>query len=244
MALPPYKIGELTLTCFHADATITFKDVRPDKILSLEVGPSITFNEQTDDIHVFSYRNAGATEIKRSETFTEEHERTEQMDILSELQTAIKGKISGGYAGISAELETQLSAKLGINHSEKTVHKTTDTTDMDFVIPPWTDFVLSQKHSVSDIKQSVKVTCSLDASVELNGGWVKSFDSLKEMQLYMKGGGGGNESTPMLDDFVATRKFEPFTLPETDRQFIIEKERISRNVSTGKIERTDTPIAH
>lgn len=242
--LPKYRVNQNDITCYCGDGLIIFKDVRPDKIISLEVSPSVTFNEHTDDIHVFSYRNAGSTEIKRNESFTEEHERTEQMDIMSEIQTAIKGKISGSYAGFSAELETQLSAKLGINHSDKTVEKKTEKIDMDIVIPAWTDFLLSQEHSVSDIKQSVKIECSLDASVELNGGWIKTFISLRELELYMKGGGGGNEAVSVLDNFVNTRKFEMFSLPTEDQRFFIEKDRISRNVSTGKIERTDTPIKH
>ena len=175
--------------------------------------------------------------------WTEEDERTEQMDILSEIQTAIKGKISGSYAGFSAELETQLSAKLGINHSEKNVRKTTKTDEEDFDIPAWTDFALTQEHSVSDIKQSVNIVCSLDANVQIDGGWKKTFDTLKEMELYLKGGGGGKNTTE-LDDFVATRAFEMFSLPTADQQFVIEKERISRNVSTGKVTRTDTPIEH
>ena len=242
--LPRYKMGEIALVCFCGDGTISFKDVRPDRILSLDVGPTVTFNEQVDEIHLYRYRNAGATEIKKHKVFTEEEERTEQLDILTEIQTAIKSKVSGSYAGFSAELEAQLSAKLGVNHSEKNVHKTTKTDEEDFDIPAWTDFALTQEHSVSDIKQSVKVTCSLDASVELDGGWTKSFDSLRELELYLKGGGGGNESVPVLDDFANTRKFERFGLPEKDSQFTVEKERISRNVSTGEITRTDTPIEH
>ena len=63
------------------------------------------------------------------------------------------------------------------------------------------------------------------------------------MELYFKGGGGGKNATE-LDDFVATRAFEMFSLPTSDQQFIIKKERISRNVSTGEIMRTDTPIEH
>lgn len=242
--LPKYRMGEISLVCFCGDGEIRFKDVRPNRILSIDVGPTVTFNEQVDDIHLYRYRNAGATEIKKHKVFTEEEERTEQLDILTEIQTAIKSKVSGSYAGFSAELEAQLSAKLGINHSEKTVHKTARTDEEDFDIPAWTDFALTQEHSVSDAKQSVKVVCSLDASVQLNGGWQKSFDSLGELELYLKGGGGGNESLPILDDVVATRKFERFSLPEKDNQFRIEKERISRNVSTGEITRTDTPIEH
>ena len=241
--LPKYKIGEIGLHCYCGDGTISFGNVRPDRIISLEVGPTVTFNEQTDDIHFYRYQNAGATAVKKHKVWTQEDERTEQMDILSEIQTAIKGKISGSYAGFSAELETQLSAKLGINHSEKNVHKTTKTDEEDFDIPAWTDFALTQEHSVSDIKQSVKVVCSLDANVQIDGGWKKYFDTLKEMELYLKGGGGGKNATE-LDDFVATRAFEMFSLPTMDQQFVIEKERISRNVSTGTVTRTDTPIKH
>ena len=174
--------------------------------------------------------------------WTEEHERTEQLDILTEIQTAIKSKVSGSYAGFSAELEAQLSAKLGINHSEKNVHiRRTKTDEEDFDIPAWTDFSLTQKHSVSDIKESVKVVCSLDANVQIDGGWEQVFDTFHEMELYFKGGGGGKNTT-VLDDFVATRAFEMFSLPTADQQFVIEKERISRNVSTGEITRKDVPI--
>ena len=241
--LPKYKMGEISLVCFCGDGTISFKDVRPNRILSIDVGPTVTFNEQVDDIHVYRYENAGETEVKKHKVYTEEDERTEQMDILSEIQMAVKGKISGSYAGFSAELETQLSAKLGINHSEKNVHKRTQTDEEDFDIPAWTDFALTQEHSVSDVKQSVKIRCSLDASVCLDGGWKKEFDTLQEMELYLKGGGGGKNAT-VLDDFVGTRVFEMFVLPTSDQQFVIEKERISRNVSTGKVIRTDTPITH
>ena len=67
----------------------------------------------------------------------------------------------------------------------------------------------------------------------------------------MRGGGGGKGLSEELDKFVATRKFEnfnlhskPFAAPSMDRIILVEQERISRNVSTNKIERTETAINH
>ena len=50
--LPKYKIDSIGLHCFCGDGVIRFGNVRPDRIISLEVGPTITFNEQIDDIHI------------------------------------------------------------------------------------------------------------------------------------------------------------------------------------------------
>lgn len=243
-ALPKYTITDDSLICHFADASIVFKNVRPNKIISLEVGPSVTFNEQTDEIILYHYANASDDSPKRTKTFSSQEERTEQNDILAELQSSIRGKIAGSYGTFSGELETQLQMKLGVNHSEKTVDTKATSETLEMVFPAWTDVKITQEHSVSDIKRSVKLIATLDADIEINGGWFKSFNSLKEMELYMKGGGGGNEHLKILDDFVNTRKFEKFCLPDKDYQFVIEEEKVSRSVVTSSVERTDTPIKH
>ena len=247
---PKYDITDNQLVVHTGAGKIAFADIRPHKVISLEIGDTVEFNKQVEDIHLDTYTNDSSEPMNREETFREEHERTEQLDILSEVQAAIKEKVGASYAGFNAEVEMQLSAKLGVNHSNKVVNKDERTTKQSITIPPYTETEYTQEHSISDISQSVKMTCELNSKVIIDGVWyTKIFESFDNLTLYMRGGGGSFGNCPQLDAFVLTRKFEAFDLDaevwglsNKRRIFTIEKERISRNVRTGKIVRKDTNI--
>lgn len=249
--LPRYDIGDIILKCYTGSGVISFYDVRPSKIISLEISEPAEFNTEQEKHIIDVFRNATSEPFSKEETYTEESSRTEKNDIMAELSTSIKSKVGGSYAGFNAELEASLSAKLGVNHSETVEHKDSDVVKTKIDVPAWTSISVEQDHEISDTSQHVSLKCEIDASVQINGGWKKRFDSLSELELYMRGGGGGKGLAQELDKFVQTRKFEhfdlhskPFSMPSMDRVVLIEQERISRNVSTGKIELTETAINH
>lgn len=248
---PKYDITDDALIVLVGCGQISFRSVRPSKIISLEVGDSVEFNSQIEDIHLDTYTNDSAESFDYDETWTEEHSHTQQTDILAEIQASIKEKLGASYAGFSGEVETQLSAKLGANHSDNVKDSKGNSKRLSLKIPPYTETSFSQEHSISDVSQSIKMVCEIDASVCIDGKhYIKHFPSFESLTLYMRGGGGYQNYQP-LDDFVKTRKFEKFDLdseqwsiPNGRRIFTIEKQRISRNVRTGKIIRKDTEIKH
>ena len=249
--LPRYEIQDDSIICYTGSGKIVFTEIRPHKIDSLHISEPVEFNTQRESYVLDTYRNAGSTPIDEEESYTEEHSHTIKTDVMAELSTSLRTKIGGSYAGFSAELEASLSAKLGVNHSEEEVNKHGDTKKFSFTIPPWTSVSISQEHDITDISETITLKCQLDAGVRLYGGFFKYFNSLYELTTYMRGGGdsGTGDKSEELDKFVATRKFEHFDLDKTyfaqqdpRRLITIEQERISRNVKTGKIERTETHI--
>lgn len=241
---PPYKVTEDELILMYGDAVVAFKDVVPSKILSIEVDPPVTLREDVKSVELESYNNDGSTQIEREYTHTEEHTVTETVNIAAEISTAIRAKIGGSYAGFSAELETQISAKLGVTHNTQEQYKTTNVEKIDVVIPAWTNVALLQKESISDIKQTVCVSCEMDAAVRINGGWEKRFDSIHQLLLYLQGGGGGTGDAPQLDEFCSTRAFQNMTLPFENLQFRVSKGRLYKDVKTGELNRSETEIPH
>lgn len=251
ISLPRYKFSGDTLICYTGSGEIRFKDVRPHKVIALDITEPVEFNTQREDYVLDTYRNAKSTPFSEEETYTEEHIHTVKTDIMAALETAIKSKVGASYAGFSGELESSLTAKLGVNHSDEQVDKHGATQKMTIDVAPWTSVSVSQEHDITDVSEIVSLVCQLDAGVSIHGGWDKYFDSLYELTIYMRGGGTGGTSD--LDGFVATRKFEHFDLdsecyamkPIDPRRYVnIEEERISRNVKTGKIVMTETPIKH
>ena len=176
--LPRYEIGDIDLKCYTGSGVISFHEVRPSKIISLEVSEPVEFNTQVDKHTLDVFRNAGSTPFSRDESYTAESSRTEKNDIMAELSTSIKSKVGGSYAGFNAELEASLSAKLGVNHSETVEHKDSKTVNMKIDVPAWTSVSLEQDHEISDTSQHVSLKCEIDASIIINGGWKKSFESL------------------------------------------------------------------
>lgn len=222
------------------DPCIAFSEIAPSKILSLEVDPPVVLRESVESVALDTWNNAGSTPLEETERWSKEHTVTESLNIASELMMGIRGKIAGEYAGIKAELETQLTAKLGITHNEEEQTKTVDAHEQKITIPPWKSVSLTQKKSISDFKQTVRIKCLLDANIRINGGWEKSFESLASFGLYMKGGGGGSGEVPELDALANQRKFQGFNLPELS--FELEKERIYKDVKTGTVDRTEVDI--
>ena len=94
----------------------------------------------------------------------------------------------------------------------------------------------------------VHMQCLVDASVILvsegdEPRWAKHFDSLRELEIYLRGGGGGfGSNTDALDKVMNTRQFQDFAIEKEHLTLFIGTERISRNVKTGEITRKDIPI--
>ena len=172
----------------------------------------------------------------------------ESLDILAEIATKLRAKVSGGYASIQAEVEAEVSAKLGITKKSESETKSITKETLSFVIPKWTETKLVKTTSISDMRQSIEMKALLDASVIIVSwdDWAKTFDSLHGLELYLRGGGGGtDDSADNLNRFMLTRAFEDFSLDaEDDLTVAIETDRIARNTVTGGSERVDTRIKH
>lgn len=202
----------------------------------------ITLNEQVKSVELRTWNNAGSTPIDDEQHTSEKHTRTETLNIAAEIATAIKGKVSGSYAGFSAELETQINAKLGVTHNTQEQTETLSEETLKVVIPAWKSVSLMQKQSISDVKQRVSVMCELTAEVRINGGWEKTLPSLESLQLYFTGGGGGTGNADALDAKVATRLYRAFELPFNKVQLNVVKDRLYKDVRTGEINRTEIAI--
>ena len=220
---------------------IAFGEPYPSKILSLEIGEPEVIREQIINVVLQSWHNSSAEPFPYTRKIVEEIIRKETVNIVAELMTQIRGKVAGEYAGIKAELETQLSAKLGMTHTTEEQHTINKTTTMDDSVPPWISRSLTQKKSVSDFRQVIKMTCQLEASIRIDHGCQKSWESLRSFKLWSKGGGGGVGSTPM-DKIAMERRFTNLQIP--DMFFQTETERFYKDVETSDITRTDLSIAH
>ena len=236
-----YRFSDTELIFQYGDAVIGFSDIAPDKIHSLQIDAPVKVREQIQSVTLDTWRNAGDTEPEETERWSKKRIITEQLDIISEIQASIREKVGAEYSGFKAELEAQITAKLGINHSTQTQEETVYEMNRKIVIPPWTSVSLTQTHSISDFKQTIRTNCRLGAKLRLNsGGWEKTFDSMHEFEFYMKGGGGGRGNTPDLDKFVNARKIQNLDMP--DFEFTTERDRLYTDVQTSEVTRTDTPI--
>ena len=248
--LPAYEIGE-TLKCFCPGtvATIVYSDIQPIKILSIDVDAPIKFNEHETDVSLNTWHNDSSEPLPKKLKEIEEEVITESKDILTEISSAIRAKVGGKSPVFEASLEAEISAKLGFNlktQRQHTVHKEEET---DIVVPKWTSTSVTQRQSIADVKQIIRMNCLIDAKVSLvsngpdNYPWAKHFDSLRELQGYLRGGGGGrDENADAINRFVNGRLFKDFAVPMAELELEIEQERISRNVRTGEVTRKDTPI--
>ena len=247
--LPAYEISDkLKCFCTSEHATILFGDIQPIRIISIEVNPPIRFNEHETSVSLKTWNNAGSTPLPQSWKTEEEEKVTEARDILTEISTAIRAKVGGKSPVFEASLEAELSAKLGINLKRQEERRLLKSDNMDLEVPAWTSTSLTQRQSIADVRQRITMLCQVDASVSLisqgsEPRWAKHFNSLRELEIYLRGGGGGgDENADAINRVVNTRQFQDFAIDKSNLELEIENERISRNVKTGEITRTDTPI--
>lgn len=247
--LPAYQIGDtLKCLCTSEQSVIIFSDIQPVDIVSIEIGAPIRFNEHETSVSLKTWNNAGSTPLPQTWKVEEEEKVTEARDILTEISTSLKAKIGGGTPTFQASLEAELSAKLGINLKRQEEHRLLKEETMNLTVPEWTSTSLTQRQSIADVRQTIKMLCRVDASVSfINDGpdwhWAKHFHSLHEMETYLRGGGGGSdENADALNRVVNTRQFESFRVEQQHLELEIVQERISRNVKTGEITRKDTKI--
>lgn len=235
-----YEITDDSLIChfydLHGDfpASVTFSNIAPSKILSLEVEAPIKIREKEEHVELKQWDNGTSSPISYTYEVSESETITETLDIAAEIEASIKGKISAEYAGIKGEVETQLRSKLGVRHSETKEHTITNHETIDITVSPKKSVSLTQKHSISDFKQKVIVECLLDARIRIDGGkWFEEFNNANEFLLYMQGGGGGKGNATELDKFVNTRAFQgKLALPQSS--FRIEENHQYQNVKTGE----------
>ena len=240
--LAPYQIVGDELVVQTGDGVVAFSGVYPSKILAMDVDAPIKTRESNDSVELNSWMNSGSTPIEYTEKYTVEHTITDTLNIASEIASSIKASVGAEYMGIKASVEAQLSAKLGITHDKQDQQKSVSEKSISVEVPAWTSTSLVQKQSTSDFRQTIRLRCELDAAIRLEGGWTKRFGSIQEMQTYMRGGGGGSGDASLLDTFVNTRKFEKFDMPLPE--MLIEQIREYKDVKTGEVDRTDTPINH
>ena len=249
--LPAYEIADkLKCFCTSEHAIIEFWDIQPIDIIAIEVGTPIRFNEHETNVSLKTWNNAGSTPLPQSWKAETEEKITEARDILTEISTSLKAKIGGGTPTFQASLEAELSAKLGINLKRQEERRVLNTENMDLEVPAWTSTSLTQRQSIADVRQTIKMTCLVDAAVSFisqgeGGNWSKTFVSLHEMETYMRGGGGGqDQNADTLNRIVNTRQFQDFQIDRSHLELTITQERISRNVKTGEIDRKDTKIVN
>ena len=242
--LPSYQVTEdalvITFPNDVGDARIIFRNIAPDRISSMKIYPAVKTNERVLSVEIGSWENGSSEELKESSSWKEQHTRSENNSISDELTAGIQGKIAGSYAGFSAELQTNLQNKLSISHNtgEQTVDE--KTISEEFVIGPWKSLTVTKKETISDFRQKVQVECTVETSIELDAGFNKSFKSLHEFQLYIKGGGGGSGNAPELDKFFTEHRANNFQLDSPS--FTIERERDYTDTKTTSVERTEVDI--
>lgn len=250
--MPTYVFSDehgLVCRCGNDHSEIIFKNIVPSKILDMEIGQPVTFNEQETGVELDKWRNAGSTPMCVNYTESKKKTVTESLNIAAEIATEIRSKVSGGNpATIQAEVEAKISMKLGIKYGKETKTEQADGQKIDLAIPPWTYTTLTQKHGVSDVRQRITTHCELEAEVLINsrGHWCRSFPSIRSLQLYLNGGGGGTDPGGQMwvaDQYFVRRNHSDFEFDTSSLNLTITNDRIYRNVATGDIIRVDSPIA-
>ena len=240
----PYHLTDTELVMVYSggsqDAEIAFSSIAPTKILSLEVDEPIKLRESVKSVNLDTWTNAGSTSFFETLKWTEQHTRTEQLDIASSIEASVSAKVGAEYAGFKAELQSTLTAKLGINHNTQATDTMIDEHERKFEVPAWKRVSVVQKKSVSDFHQMIRTRCELSGAVRITAGnlWEKRFDSIRELNLYLIGGGGGSGDVPELDQFVNQRKLpSSYKLPTLE--FTIETDRVYKDVETGEVTRSE-----
>ena len=244
LLMPEYNVTDDELVCYFDECEVAFFNILPSKILSVHVEPPIPLREDVKDITLKSWNNAGSTPLHFEQEVLEESTTTESLNIAAEISTAIRSKVGGSAAGFSAEVEAQVSAKLGITHNKQTQVHHSNKEKIDVEVPPYKSVSLTQKESINDFRQRVGLKFELDASVRMKNvglvGWEKRIDGLRQLELYFRGGGGGSgDNTKDLDDFFSQRSFKYFELPYGHLVFTESKDRLYRNAKTSEVNRTE-----
>ena len=248
MQLPKYEMTADALVCKFASysgptlATISYKNIHPSKISDLQVTEPELIDEDVKQIELRSWYNDSGEPEDHIHKHTESETIIQQLDILAELENTFRGKISAGYGPVKGELENQLRVKLGAQYHKTEQHTVTDEDEVKYSIPPWTHVTITQEASESNFRQSINLTCEMDAEIIINAGWIKTFSSRNELDLYFKGGGGGGGDAAELDAFVNRRLYGELEIPSP--VFHIQKDREYKNAKKGEVTRKDTPIAH
>ena len=247
--LPAYAVEDkLRCFCTSYHSQIIFSEIEPSKILSIDVDAPIKFNEHETELSLKTWHNAGGDPIPRTWKIEEEEKVTESRDIITEISSAIRAKVGGKSPVFEASLEAEISAKLGLNLKRQTERRILKAENLDIVIPGWTSTSLTQRQSIADVKQVIRMRCLVDAHISFVsdgewGRWAKHFTSFRELENYMRGGGGGeDENSDPINAFVNTRKFQDFKVESERLELEIERERLSRNVKTGEVTKKDIPI--
>ena len=249
--LPAYEVGDvLTCYCTSWHSQIIFSQIEPVDIISMKVGTPVRFNEHETDMTLRVWNNASDDSPKETLEIQEELKITEIREILAEISMAIRSKFGAKSPAFEASLEAELSSKLGVNLKHQEERRKLKDYTLNLTIQPWTNTSISQRHSVADVRQRIEMKCLADARVTLisqgdEPRWSKEFESMLELENYMRGGGGGrDENADALNRIVNTRQFQDYFVEKDNLTFDIEQERISRNVQTGETDRKDVPIVN
>ena len=248
MDLPKYEITVDALVCKFASfsgptlATISYKNIHPSKISDLRVSEPEIVSEDVKQVELRSWYNDSSEEERHNHKTTETETITQELDILAEIENTFRGKVSAGYGPVKGELENQLRIKLGAEYHKTEQHSITSEDEVNRTIPPWTHVVINQEESESNFRQTIDLTCEMDAEIIIDAGFLKTFSSRLELEIYFKGGGGGDGNAADLDEFVNRRLYSGLAIPSPS--FHIQKDREYKNAKKGEVTRTDTPIEH
>ena len=248
MQLALYEMTEDSLICKYASysgptlATITFKDIHPSKISSIEVSEPELVREDVKQVTLRAWHNDSSEPEHRTHTHKETETLIQKLDILAELENTFRGKVSAGYGPVKGELENQLRIKLGAEYHSTKEHSESDEETVTYDIPPWMHVSITQEESESNFHQLISLVCEMDAEIIIDFGWIKTFSSRNELDLYFQGGGGGGGNATELDEFMTRRLYGGLQIPSPS--FHIEQSHEYKNAKKGEVTRTDTPIEH
>lgn len=237
-----------TLQFRYTAGVVAFWDVIPDKVLAVEVDAPIESSLLPKKTILDDWINDGATSEFYDHTWSEKKTRTEETDIVNDLIAGLEAKVGGGSPAFNAELKASVQDKLSTGHHETTGDEEEDRKSMKVEVPPFMQTTMTQTESISDVRQTVRSKCLLDAKVRVSYStdWTIAFESLRSLELWLRGGGQGSgesrgdrlrEITGVLQKYHADIR-----LPR--EPLIVEEERRYRNAQTGKSVRKDIPIEH
>ena len=237
--MQPYQIEGTNIKCIYGSkGVIEFSDIHPSKIIDIHIDEPIIRNEDVHDIVLNTWNNDGSTEIKKTQHISEQHTIIETNSLATEIASEMAAKVGAEYAGFKAEISAKISAKLNMSESHSEQTQVLDETTEEIIIPAWKSVTITQKKSISDIEQNVVTHCEIDSNIRISGGsWEKKFNSLKDFNNYIRGGGDGEGTIPTIDQLALDRRFGDFHIPNFE--VTVEKVRKYHNVKTGSFDRTE-----
>lgn len=244
--LPTHAIIGDNLVCYCGSvaAQIVFNKIRYSHIVNLQVGEAVVFNQHDTDVIVRQYYNDSDEEMNENLHHEQKETLTHSTDIVAELTSQFATKVSGGNpATFQAEASAQLTAKLGFSMKDSVEVVDDSSQDRKVVIPAHTHTLFSETHSIADISETIALTCMLDADVTVlsDGDFSRSFENIQSLQLYMQGGGGGNNEG--IDAYFDSRVYANRVIDVTPLHLTLTDDRISRNNKTSELRRKDENIA-